>query len=69
MKKSMHDLLRILCLANIRHILKKVLCGIINILLILKISINVVLHRQKKTTQIFLDYYVVNIFLNTNKWA
>ena len=68
MKKSMHDLLRILCLANIRHILKKVLCGIINILLILKISINVVLHRQKKTTQIFLDYYVVNIFLNTNKW-
>ena len=68
MKKSMHDLLRIFCLANIRHILKKVLCGIINILLILKISINVVLHRQK-TTQIFLDYYVVNIFLNTNKWA
>ena len=52
MKKSMHDLLRIFCLANILHILKKVLCGIINILLILKISINVVLHRQKNNTNI-----------------
>jgi len=52
MKKSMHDLLRILCLANIRHILKKVLRGIINILLILKISISVLLHRPKNNTNI-----------------
>ena len=48
----MHDLLRILCLANIRHILKKVLRGIINILLILKISISVLLHRPKNNTNI-----------------